>query len=41
MIPNERSVAELIGTFLLVFGTGAAIITLMISKGQRLQLLLT
>lgn len=31
----KRSVAELIGTFILVFfGTGAAIITLMISKGQ-------
>lgn len=30
----KRSVAELIGTFILVFfGTGAAIITLMISKG--------
>ncbi|HOI39429.1 MAG TPA: MIP/aquaporin family protein [Methanobacterium sp.] len=31
----KRSLAELIGTFILVFfGTGAAIITLMISKGQ-------
>ncbi|WP_321422325.1 MIP/aquaporin family protein [uncultured Methanobacterium sp.] len=31
----KRSVAELIGTFILVFfGTGAAIITLMISSGQ-------
>ncbi len=31
----KRSVAELIGTFILVFfGTGAAIITLMITKGQ-------
>jgi glycerol uptake facilitator protein len=31
----KRSVAELIGTFILVFfGTGAAIVTLMISKGQ-------
>jgi len=31
----KRSVAELIGTFILVFfGTGAAIITLMISQGQ-------
>lgn len=31
----KRSLAELIGTFILVFfGTGAAIITLMITKGQ-------